>query len=211
MKRFLSTLLLPIAVVALVLLVTTCVLWMSSRRNINHGEFTGLQRSFYLESSPENGMLLRISHLTPTISARVTGMTATQSGWTVSPREPVIMRIGELPAGTDMSSSSAIPLQASPLAISRMRLQFHGFVWSSGFTTNHAVLPGPFPACQVDTFTLSFTSAMVVLALVMLIAGYFGIQGRARTGEGRCPKCGSDLAANSDRCPACGTPVKATV
>jgi hypothetical protein len=211
MKRFLSTLLLPIAAVALVLLVTTCVLWMNSRRNINSGQFTGLQRSFYFESSSRNGLLLRVSHLIPSITARVTGMTATPGGWAVSPSQPVTMRIGELPAGTDALSSSAIALQASPLAISRMRLQFHGFVWSSGFTTDHAVLPGPFPACQVDTFTLSFTSAAVVLALVMLIAGYFGIQARARAAEGRCPKCGSGLAANSDRCPACGTPVKAAV
>ena len=58
MKRLRRNLLLTIAVVALVLLFVTTVLWIHSRRNIDHVLFTGSQQSVYLESSSRNGLLL---------------------------------------------------------------------------------------------------------------------------------------------------------
>lgn len=212
MNRFRSTILLSIAAVALVLFVTTIVLWIHSRGNTDHTGFSTSQRSFYLESSSQNGLLLRVTDLSPTVGARVTGMTATPNGWTVTPGQPVKMQVSNLSADTNISpKGAATENQGSPLSISRMKLQFHGFVWSSGFTTEHAVLPGPFPARQLDTFTVTYTSAAVTSILVMLIAGYFGRRARAAAAEGRCPKCGHDISAATDQCPECGTPLKATV
>jgi hypothetical protein len=210
-RIFLTT----VAVVALVLLFATCVLWIHSRKNIDHILFTGSQESVYLESSSRNGLLLRVTDLTPTISARVTGMTATPGGWATLPGQPVTMRTASLSliANATPGSPNDTPTQtqSEPLSISRMKLQFHGLVWSTGFTAQHPILPGPFPACQVDTFTLTFTTAFVVLTLTTLIAGYFGRRAAGQAIEGQCQSCGLYLPIGADRCPQCGTQVKAAV
>jgi hypothetical protein len=202
MKPFRRKFVLTIAVVAAVLLFVTCVLWIHSRFTTDHAEFSTSQRSFYMESGSKNGLLLRVSDLSPTINARVTGMMATPNGWVVSPGQPVTMRIATLTSGSPIDT--AAQNQGGALAISRMKLQFHGFVWSSGFSAQHAILPGPFPACQVDTFTLTYTTAFVVLTLTTLIAGYFGRRAGGQYVEGQCQSCGSYLPVGADRCPQCG-------
>jgi hypothetical protein len=205
MKRLRRIFLLTIAATALVLLFAACVLWIHSRNNVDHAQFSGSQQSVYLESSAKNGLLLRVTDLTPTITARVTGMTDTPNGWVVSPGQTVTMRLAELPAGTTGTPTPPNGVNADPLSISRPKLQFHGLVWSSGFSAQHATLPGPFPACQVDTFTLTYTTAFVVLILTTLIAGYFGRRAAGQFVEGQCQSCGSYLPAGADRCPQCGT------
>ena len=118
------------------------------------------------------------------------------------------MRMANLSTSTNITPGSpndaAAQAQAGPLSISRMKAQFHGLVWSTGFTAQHPILPGPFPACQVDTFTLTFTTAFVVLILTTLIAGYFGQRAGGRYIEGQCQSCGLYLPVGSDRCPQCG-------
>jgi hypothetical protein len=211
MKRFRRIFLLTVAATALVLLFATCVLWIHGRNNVDHAQFSGSQQSVYLESSAKNGLLLRVTDLTPTITARVTGMTDTPNGWAVLPGQTVTMRLAELPTGTTQTPTPPNGVHADPLSISRPKLQFHGFVWSSGFSAQHAIPPGPFPACELDTFTLAYTTAFVVLTLTTLIAGYFGRSAGAQHVEGQCQSCGSYLPAGADRCPQCGTQVNTTV
>ncbi len=152
MKHLRRIFLTTVAVVASILLFATCVLWIHSRKNIDHVLFTGSQQSVYLESSSRNGLLLRVTDLTPTISARVTGMTATPTGWDELPGQPVTMRMANLPAGTNVAPASpndtATQTQPGPLAISRLKVQFHGLVWSTGFTASTQSCPARSPPAR---------------------------------------------------------------
>jgi len=177
--------------------IMTAALWIRSRYSGESFEFSRMQRSFQFQSDA-HGLSLRVTDLNPTMSAIVSGMTPTPNGWIVSPGHPVTLRFEAL-----QTDDQAAPI-GGPLSINRPRFQAQGFAWFSGFTAPHADMATPFPACQVNLFTLSYTEAIVLSVLAMLAGGYFGMRGAGMSGEGRCPCCGHDMTATPARCPHCG-------
>jgi hypothetical protein len=209
MGNFRRKVLLGIGAVGLVLLIATAAIWLGSRGGSHHFVLSTAERSAYFESSPADGLMMRMTHLTPTLSVRVTGMMMSPTGWVMVPGQDVRVRIANL---ADMPAATPGALAMSgPLSISKKTAEFHGFIWSSGFTARDAVLPGPFAAEQVDTFTVTYTTAFVLLIVMTLVGVYFGRPNNPVAMKGVCQNCGCFLPLGADKCPGCKTPVNTAV
>jgi hypothetical protein len=176
MKRFARILLRLVAVTAQILLLATIVLWIHGRWNTSAVDVTGSQAVYRWQSNAQDGLTLKVNYLTPGLSAYVKGMSMTSHGWSVTPDKMVSMSVMPLPTDPAGKARVFANQQGSPFAFQRMKFHLPGFIWIAGFTADHANLPGPFPAREVDTFTLSFIVPVVILALITVITGYFGFR-----------------------------------
>jgi len=161
-----------LAAIAILFLLFIATFWLRNRMGSAPVSFSSLDRSIRITTDSQK-MSLRIEDQFPTFSAIVTGMMRTPQGWTVLPGHDVEVRIVPLQdnAPSDQSSNSQLP----PITIERSQ----GKAWSDGFTAHHASLPGPFPACAIRTYHISYIGGAILSIILLSIGWHFGAKSLA--------------------------------